>query len=80
MVSNHASYLDSLVLAALLPTPVSFVAKAELQKNPVMHFYLRRLDTEFVDRWNKERRPRTPAASSDGRAKRKRSSFSPKAG
>jgi 1-acyl-sn-glycerol-3-phosphate acyltransferase len=21
-----------------------------------MHFYLRRLDTEFVDRWNKERR------------------------
>jgi 1-acyl-sn-glycerol-3-phosphate acyltransferase len=56
MVSNHASYLDSLVLAALLPTPVSFVAKSELQKNPVMHFYLRRLDTEFVDRWNKERR------------------------
>jgi len=56
MVSNHASYLDSLVLTALLPMPVSFVAKSELQGNPVMHFYLRRLDTEFVDRWNKERR------------------------
>jgi 1-acyl-sn-glycerol-3-phosphate acyltransferase len=56
MVSNHSSYLDSLVLAALLPTPVSFVAKSELEGNPVMHFYLRRLDTEFVDRWNKERR------------------------
>jgi 1-acyl-sn-glycerol-3-phosphate acyltransferase len=56
MVSNHSSYLDSLVLAALLPTPVSFVAKSELEGNPVMHFFLRRLDTEFVDRWNKERR------------------------
>jgi 1-acyl-sn-glycerol-3-phosphate acyltransferase len=56
IVSNHTSYLDSIVLAALLPMPVSFVAKAELERNKLVYFYLRRLDTEFVDRWNKNRR------------------------
>jgi 1-acyl-sn-glycerol-3-phosphate acyltransferase len=56
IVSNHASYLDSFVLAALLPMPVSFVAKSELKRNPFVHHFLRRLDTEFVDRWDKERR------------------------
>jgi 1-acyl-sn-glycerol-3-phosphate acyltransferase len=56
IVSNHASYLDSFVLTALLPMPVSFVAMVELKRNPLVHFYLRRLDTEFVDRWHKERR------------------------
>jgi 1-acyl-sn-glycerol-3-phosphate acyltransferase len=50
------SYLDSFVLAAALPVPISFVAKSELKKNPVTHHFLRRLDTEFIDRWNKERR------------------------
>jgi 1-acyl-sn-glycerol-3-phosphate acyltransferase len=56
IVANHSSYLDSIVLAAVLPTPVSFVAMVELKRNPLFHFYLRRLDTEFVDRWNKRRR------------------------
>ena len=56
IVSNHASYLDSFVLTALLPMPVTFVAMVELKRNPLVHFYLRRLDTEFVDRWQKERR------------------------
>jgi 1-acyl-sn-glycerol-3-phosphate acyltransferase len=56
VVSNHASYLDSIVLAALVPLPASFVAKAELERNPIVHHYLRRLDTEFIDRWDRERR------------------------
>jgi len=56
IVSNHASYLDSLVLAALVPIPASFVAKAELERNPVVRHYLRRLHTEFVDRWDREKR------------------------
>lgn len=56
VVSNHMSYLDSFVLAAVLPVPISFVAKSELKRNPVTHHFLRRLDTEFIDRWNKERR------------------------
>jgi 1-acyl-sn-glycerol-3-phosphate acyltransferase len=56
IVSNHMSYLDSFVLAAALPVPISFVAKSELKRNPVAHHFLRRLDTEFIDRWNKERR------------------------
>jgi len=56
IVSNHASYIDSIVLAALVPIPASFVAKAELERNPVVHHYLRRLGTEFIDRWDRLRR------------------------
>ncbi len=71
VVSNHASYLDSFVLAATLPVPMSFVAKSELKRNPIMHHFLRRLDTEFVDRWNKKRRDedtrRIMARAQDGR-------------
>jgi 1-acyl-sn-glycerol-3-phosphate acyltransferase len=56
VVSNHASFADSFVLAAALPLSVSYVAKAELKKNPLVDFYLRRLGAEYVDRWNKKRR------------------------
>jgi 1-acyl-sn-glycerol-3-phosphate acyltransferase len=55
IVSNHASYLDSFVLCAALPLPVSFVAKAELKNNLILRFYLSRLQTEFVDRFDKQR-------------------------
>ncbi|MEZ5582924.1 MAG: 1-acyl-sn-glycerol-3-phosphate acyltransferase [Candidatus Competibacteraceae bacterium] len=33
LVSNHASYLDSFVLAAVLPSRFSYVAKRELRDN-----------------------------------------------
>lgn len=56
IVSNHASYIDSFVLAAVLPMNASFVAKSELKRNPAVHHYLRRLGVEFIDRWDKERR------------------------
>ncbi len=56
IVSNHASYIDSFVLAAALPMNASFVAKSELKRNPVVHHYLRRLGVEFIDRWDKEQR------------------------
>lgn len=55
IVSNHASYLDSFVLCAALPVPVSFVAKAELKNNLILRHYLSRLHTEFVDRFDKQR-------------------------
>jgi 1-acyl-sn-glycerol-3-phosphate acyltransferase len=55
IVANHASYLDSFVLCAALPIPVSFVAKAELKNSLILRFYLSRLRTEFVDRFDKQR-------------------------
>lgn len=55
LVANHASYLDPYLLAAALPIPLNFVAKAELQQRPVLRFLLRRIGTEFVDRFDARR-------------------------
>jgi 1-acyl-sn-glycerol-3-phosphate acyltransferase len=54
-VSNHASYIDSLVLVAMLPRAVSYVAKAELTKQLPVRLFLERLHTEFVERFDKQR-------------------------
>jgi len=50
MVSNHASYLDSLVLLAVFPGEFSFVAKQELAPQIIAGPFLRRLGTLFVRR------------------------------
>mgnify|MGYP000058946089 CR=1 FL=1 len=50
IVSNHTSYLDSLVLAALIPVPVSFIAKAELMNVRGLKRFLTRMGIEPVDR------------------------------
>ena len=52
LVANHASYLDGLVLFASLPTHFSFVAKRELLRQPLARAYLRRLDVQFVERFD----------------------------
>ncbi|NJN46210.1 MAG: AMP-binding protein [Candidatus Competibacteraceae bacterium] len=52
LVSNHASYLDSLVLAAVLPGRFSYVAKRELRDNLWVRLPLERLDTVFVERFD----------------------------
>jgi len=52
LVANHASYIDGLVLLAVLREPVSFVAKAELRDTLLPHWFLRRIDTRFVERFN----------------------------
>lgn len=51
LVSNHGSYLDGVLLVAALPRPFVFVAKRELQRQFVAGIYLRRLGTEFVERF-----------------------------
>jgi len=52
VVANHASYLDGLILLSILPYPVSFVAKAELRDQPFPHWFLKRIDTQFVERFD----------------------------
>jgi 1-acyl-sn-glycerol-3-phosphate acyltransferase len=54
IVANHASYLDALALIAVLPNPVTFVAKTELRSQFAVRLLLERLDTEFVDRFQVE--------------------------
>ncbi len=51
-MANHASYLDGLILLSILPYPVSFVAKAELQDQPFPHWFLKRIRTQFVQRFD----------------------------
>lgn len=56
LVSNHASYLDGIVLAAVLPGGGSkefgFVAKRELLDSFIPRTYLRHIGTDFVERFD----------------------------
>ena len=52
IASNHTSYLDGLVLAAVLPRPVRFVAKAELRDHLLARWFLDGLGTLYVDRFD----------------------------
>ena len=49
---NHQSYLDGLVLTALLPPDFAFVVKRELEKSLFARIFLRRLGTLFVERFD----------------------------
>lgn len=55
VISNHASYLDALVLSAALPLNYSFVAKRELTLNSFLRVFLERIDTKFVERSDAQR-------------------------
>ena len=51
-VTNHASYLDGLVLVAALPPRFSYIAKRELDLSLFTRVFLRRIGTEFVERFD----------------------------
>ena len=51
VAANHASYLDALVLTAVLPPHFTYVAKQELLKKPLAAIPLRRLGCAFVERF-----------------------------
>jgi len=55
LTSNHASYLDSLILAAALPITCNFVAKAELAKKFFARVLLSKLDVIFIERFDIEK-------------------------
>ncbi|MGF1613913.1 MAG: AMP-binding protein [Gammaproteobacteria bacterium] len=54
-VANHASYLDGAILIHAIPRPLSFVAKAELATQWVAGTFLRRIGTEFVERFDRQK-------------------------
>ncbi len=54
-VANHASYLDGAVILDALARPLSFVAKAELATQFVAGTFLRRIGTEFVERFDRQK-------------------------
>jgi 1-acyl-sn-glycerol-3-phosphate acyltransferase len=62
LVSNHASYVDAVVLFATLPQPVRFVAKAEFATQFIAGTFLRRLGAAFVERFD------TRAGAADARS------------
>jgi 1-acyl-sn-glycerol-3-phosphate acyltransferase len=55
VVANHASYLDGIILTAVLPPRFGFVIKREMTRVPVAHFLLRRLGSEFVERFDTQK-------------------------
>jgi 1-acyl-sn-glycerol-3-phosphate acyltransferase len=50
VAANHSSYLDGVVLTAMLPPRFSFVIKREAADMPIVGLLLRRIGSEFVDR------------------------------
>jgi 1-acyl-sn-glycerol-3-phosphate acyltransferase len=55
LVANHASYIDGIVLAAVLPPVFCFVAKGELAGRFAARVFLRRIGAEFVERFDFQR-------------------------
>jgi 1-acyl-sn-glycerol-3-phosphate acyltransferase len=55
VVANHASYLDGVVFTAVLPPRFGFVIKREMNSVPLAGLLLRRLGSEFVERFNRNR-------------------------
>lgn len=53
VVANHSSYLDGVILKAALPARFSFVIKKEMVRVPLAGALLRRIGSEFVDRFNR---------------------------
>lgn len=52
IVVNHASYLDTFLLAAALPIQPVYVAKIELLQSFISRIFLQRLGVMFVERYN----------------------------
>ena len=59
LVSNHASYLDGLVVITALPGEFRLVAKSELRESTLARLFLESIGCQFVDRFD-------PARSADG--------------
>ena len=52
LVANHASYIDPIILSAVLPPQYAYVAKRELKHVPFLGYIVRKVGTHLVDRFN----------------------------
>ncbi|HEY5666070.1 MAG TPA: lysophospholipid acyltransferase family protein [Gammaproteobacteria bacterium] len=59
VVANHQSYLDGIILAAVLPPHYTFLIKREMVRVPIAGFVLRRIGSQFVDRSSANHRHRS---------------------
>ena len=59
VIANHQSYLDGIILTAVLPPHYTFLIKREMVKVPIAGFLLSRLGSEFVDRASADQRHRS---------------------
>jgi 1-acyl-sn-glycerol-3-phosphate acyltransferase len=55
VVANHASYIDAIVIAAALPPDFAFVIKKEMVRVPLAGLLLRRLGSQFVERFDRHK-------------------------
>jgi 1-acyl-sn-glycerol-3-phosphate acyltransferase len=55
VVANHSSYIDGLVAAAALPPDFAFVIKKEMVRVPLASLLLRRLGSQFVERFDRHK-------------------------
>jgi 1-acyl-sn-glycerol-3-phosphate acyltransferase len=55
IVCNHASYIDGVVLTAALPPHFGFVIKREASQVPLIGALLRRLGSQFVERFDRHK-------------------------
>jgi 1-acyl-sn-glycerol-3-phosphate acyltransferase len=53
VVANHASYLDGVLMQAVLPPRFAFVIKREIVRVPLASLLLRRIGSEFVERFDR---------------------------
>ena len=58
VVANHSSYLDGIILTAVLPARFAFLIKQEMANVPLIGFVLKQIASEFVDRQNPQDRHR----------------------
>jgi 1-acyl-sn-glycerol-3-phosphate acyltransferase len=55
VVANHASYIDAIVVKAVLPERFAYVVKREMASVPLAGLLLQRIGTEFVERFNRHK-------------------------
>jgi 1-acyl-sn-glycerol-3-phosphate acyltransferase len=55
VVANHSSYIDGLVAAAALPPDFAFVIKKEMVRVPLAGLLLRRMGSQFVERFDRHK-------------------------
>jgi 1-acyl-sn-glycerol-3-phosphate acyltransferase len=55
VVANHASYIDAIAIVAALPPEFAFVIKKEMVRVPLAGLLLRRLGSQFVERFNRHK-------------------------